>query len=732
MRASLFKENAIPGKRFHPVLLGIAGGFIFWGMYVLFISRIPSNFYEARDDAVITLSHAKNLVEYGTIGINPAGERIEGFSSPVQFILYWIAYEIYPFSYREFLTLQVITFIFLLGFFFILFFKEKTLWALFFTMWSGFLLFSSLKFTEWTGSGMENSITSFFFLLSLYVLFEMYKKGKIYLSASFILFLSSITRAESIYFIFPLLIVFVGIWKAKFKNIRKPLIFSGLVLLFWLIFKGLEFLYFGSFFPNTAEAQSINLVLRLKELFLLDPNLLNTSAHLGWEILKEFKFILILLVLPFLLLARKEKEGFFLLASVGLLSLLSFLHPFLFGPARLDRVRTNTQIAPLIVLLFSFVLFSLKGKARLWIPLLFFLSLYPIFRTHRKPVCLCCSTERFERLRTEVLKEALREKIPRPTLANVDLGAISWHKDFNILDLGKLGSPVISRLKNPVVLKDYIFEFAAPDFIALQDWWSCFYHYIFTDSRFQEMYEPKRARRNSWFFFNCRNYLAPKTGLWIRKDIKRDSLSKERKFLDKLTGSNLNLRIITEELRKCKKYRGKVISCEYVTRNVYRFLPEFVKQGKHKALLSIFKTTKTSEYDLALLNSRNTGNWYKKIIEFLYAYEIKKIAKPQNLWVKSKFNVYIKGNKLMLISKNCHHLKKRGKFLVEIKPCEGVYVKNKRMDFSWGNRGFKVENKCIILVQLPTAKFSSMRIIQENEEGKKFWAIRLHSKKCFR
>jgi hypothetical protein len=56
---------------------------------ILFLGtrNIPKNFYRIRDDGLITLSHAKNLIDYGFIGVNPSGERVEGYSAPVQFIL---------------------------------------------------------------------------------------------------------------------------------------------------------------------------------------------------------------------------------------------------------------------------------------------------------------------------------------------------------------------------------------------------------------------------------------------------------------------------------------------------------------------------------------------------------------------------------------------------------------------------------------------------------------------
>lgn len=50
------------------------------------LGSVDESWWIARDDAVITFSHARNLVEAGSIGVSH-GDRVEGFSSPVQFLL---------------------------------------------------------------------------------------------------------------------------------------------------------------------------------------------------------------------------------------------------------------------------------------------------------------------------------------------------------------------------------------------------------------------------------------------------------------------------------------------------------------------------------------------------------------------------------------------------------------------------------------------------------------------
>ena len=73
-------------------LLSLSGGLIFVVFFYWAYSNIDSSLYQVRDDGVITMSHAKNLVDYGFIGVSPSGGRVEGYSAPVQFFVYAAAY----------------------------------------------------------------------------------------------------------------------------------------------------------------------------------------------------------------------------------------------------------------------------------------------------------------------------------------------------------------------------------------------------------------------------------------------------------------------------------------------------------------------------------------------------------------------------------------------------------------------------------------------------------------
>ncbi len=53
--------------------------------------------------------------------------------------------------------------------------------------------------------------------------------------------------------------------------------------------------------------------------------------------------------------------------------------------------------------------------------------------------------------------------IHRARVVNPDPGAMPWYKDFNILDLGMLGSPVLAQLSRMPVVADHILGFVRHD-----------------------------------------------------------------------------------------------------------------------------------------------------------------------------------------------------------------------------------------------------------------------------
>lgn len=100
---------------FANLLIIAAGVVVFSLVFRRHLEEVPASNYEVRDDAVITLSHARNLIDYGFIGVSPSGERVEGFSAPLQFWVAALAYASDGVDYRTFCRWQTTIGTLLLG-----------------------------------------------------------------------------------------------------------------------------------------------------------------------------------------------------------------------------------------------------------------------------------------------------------------------------------------------------------------------------------------------------------------------------------------------------------------------------------------------------------------------------------------------------------------------------------------------------------------------------------------
>ena len=238
--------------------LCLIGGLIFLAAFYWRYWGIDNRLYHARDDGVITMSHAKNWVEYGFIGVNPSGDRVEGYSAPAQFFIYALAYAATGIGYNLFAHIQTVVSTFMLGALFILFFRHSWVYAIISTSLSALLLSYYTPFLLWHGSGMENAITHVLFLATVFILFHFASTGRITYGLSVIVFLAAISRIESIYYVAPLLAVFSIYWLIVSKTPRG-VYFSLIVLGLWILFNLWRYVYFGDLYSNISYAQGITL-----------------------------------------------------------------------------------------------------------------------------------------------------------------------------------------------------------------------------------------------------------------------------------------------------------------------------------------------------------------------------------------------------------------------------------------------------------------------------------------
>lgn len=603
-------RDCLKGQSF---LTSLLGGLLFVLVFHWAYSGIPRDFYQVRDDGVITMSHGRNLVDYGFIGVNPSGGRVEGYSAPTQLFLYAAAYAATGIGYAAYSEAQTLAATFLLGALLPLFFRERKLLAFALAGGGAAVFLTYMRpFLLWHGSGMENAVTHVLVLTTLLILFSSIRRRRLNYWLALPIFLASISRIEGIYYIGPLLVGFGGFWFVAFKDLRGVR-FSLIVLGLWVLFQLWRYLYFGDLLPNTAYAQHVSVVDNLRLLLSLDWGNLLERIFLENEILDFHGGKVLSLVMVALLMLSRRRETVLLVLLMGISLLVAAFSEPVFGPARLDRVRTTTHLAVVSALGITFLFYFLMLHRRTyWVALVAVGAL--IFGTHLTdpyPVG-GQGAEEFGFVRRSGI-----ENLFRPTIAYPDLGTISWHKKFNIIDIGMLGSPLMAKLSPPFRM-DWFFDYAAPDVISMHHGWSCRYATeILSDPRFTEHYTPVEAYVSSWTKQHCHANPESLTGVWVRTAVLDSSQSAERRLIDRMKIA-LSIRDLREEMKQCRSLTaGWKHDCVYVARTAWRFLPEFRNLGTVDELEEIFIGSFTAPFDLFLVTGYRDGQAYRAAARFI-------------------------------------------------------------------------------------------------------------------
>ncbi len=575
----------------------------------------PEDFF-ARDDGVITMSHARNFVDHGFIGVSPSGERVLGFSAPLQFIIYTIVYfitRINPFVYTIF---QTVICTFFLGYIFSKFFKDAK-FGLIYSVVCAFSLTRIFTFLGWHASGMENALVHVFFIWVVYILYNFVKKNKINYYYSIVIFLATIVRFDSIYHIAPLLIIFSIYWVIRNKNI-KALKFSLLVGAVWVLFMLSNYLYFGSILPHTAAEQNIDVGVNIKKILSLDFNYLKSSWVLIVNIIKKTGLLLVPVFLILTVLFDKKpikKETRFIYIICFSLFVTGALNPLIFGMTRIDPARTVTFLSVIVMLFVCFVIKEMNFRKviphTIIVSILVCIAMglyslaFPVYY-------LGYSTSMFETTRNTFLSAAEENDIHRATVSNPDLGIVSWYKQFNIVDLGGLGSPLITYIKADERMILFYFDYMAPDLVEVHGHWSKRYSFLLNSDLFKQLYMP--ITEVSYYKDNPKQ----PEGIWIRKDMMISSMSNERLFYDKLK-NNLSLENIEQEFKLLQESDSK--NSAYISRTIYKFIPELKAQKLFNGTIDIFENYNASEFDNYLLNSSKKAAAWKPIAKLFNDYE---------------------------------------------------------------------------------------------------------------
>jgi hypothetical protein len=594
------------------LLVGIASGLLFVAIFRSY-SPLLKDAYAYRDDAVITLSHARNLVEFGSIGVDASGARVEGFSTPVQFWVFALAYALTHCGFVAFLDWQVVVCTFLLGFSIVQLFGARWRTGLLLSAAVALALTQAVRFFGWHHSGMENPYTHALFIATLACIVHSIETGSVRAWMLCCAWLASLARLESMLHIFPLLLIWAAVYYSQHRSARA-LQGAALVVGAFAAYHLWRYAYFGDLQPNTAVAEQIDVTGRLRTLWIDPAESRGGLLGLLKQIVGEHRAYLAGLSIPLLALAPRSTSNGVLVWMLTSLFATALLHPVLFGAARLDPVRTTSHLALIPPLLVLTQWGRIRRASLRWVSFAV-VGLCALVYSRLEPPSdhwFCCPIRQAERIADMCVAHAAHEVLPAPSLASPDLGKESFSKRLLMFDLGLLGSPPLAALRgDPSALANYVFELAAPDFIELHGAWACQYKYLQHDKRYDARYAlvPKAERLK--LEVGCGGSRA---GVWFRKDVARASQTPERQLIDALA-KNLDVRRIAQELGRCRRQPGR-LACVYVTRTAYRFIPKFVRAGNLDQVVGLFRNSPSAVYDISVLTARSHGGWYRQVVNF--------------------------------------------------------------------------------------------------------------------
>jgi len=529
---------------------------------------------------------------------------------------------------------------------------------------------------------------------------------------------ASLSRLDGIYHIFPVLLCFALYWYFVEKKWQGFYLLAYFVLL-WLAYQGWRYYYFGSLASNTLLAQQLNVGGRLEAIFTLQRWYFIDALQLSKVIWTNHAGILFWLIVPLAFLARWQRTTALLFALSICLVLTASFNPFLFGETRLDPTRSTTQMAFFVLVAFFCIV---QNCSKRWLAIAATVLILPLLIWMRTaPYYICCGVASFSTIGDEARVIAQQQGLERPSFANPDLGIMSWNKEFNLLDLGMLGSSMFAKVRQGPILADYFFDFAAPDLIETHETWSCHYwHTLFSDPRFEQRYRP--IRQSVVRYGSCQDTLLPK-GIWVRRDVERGADTAERRLIDDLK-KNLSTERLAQELGRCQQTHSQAADCTYVARAAYRYLPEFKKQGSLQAPTKIFDQSQSRPFDQFLLTGYANAQAYQAALDWLAQRYLNKNSGKFTM-SSNGFKIGVDGHFLMIAKSDCKQADLKQPFLIRYK--EGSLKAQESFDFL--QKGFVIGSTCIASIPVGPEKIQSIESIGQwvPKNGSILWKVNFES-----
>lgn len=608
------------------------------GLAYLRLASVDSRWWLARDDAVITFSHARNLVRFGSIGVSP-GDRVEGFSSPIQFLLSSAVLFVRDLGFGE-LSLVIIgfcvagtgaaTFVF-----FSWVANRASLPSRQALVVSGL---SSLVFLlgvvswwttfGWVAAGMENA-PALFLMVAVAAAFPLLRRsGPWPVVPSILLGLLATARVEFAALAAPLLVVFLlevvastrqsgelptpvdASWRRLLQ--RRVLIGVGPAVALIGAVHLARRVYFGAWLPNTAVVQ--DRFSGVRQLLVLA--LLSVAAC-----------VFVSLIYRREMRRRRNAPRTTTALLLGLL-FIPVAQYVVMGPARLDRYRVLSLALPVLLLWLGVVVIGSMSSTTLlasrvansvtsalrastaWVAL-FTVALAGLALDPPRVLDYEVAGYGEIQVAAQQFRDERLSASSLPIVANPDLGKLSFQKEALMVDLGLLGDPLLARLwkTDRSLAVDYITDISMPDVLELQGYWSCEYRELLQSDAFQSAYGPTDER---WLeagavegWRDC-----PFGGRYI---IWERTASAEYSLDRRLATDPEPTMLIAQALAACASEGTDPLRCQPVRRAVQRSIVSLQRADHWDAAVDAFAASPTAALDEELLRRRS--GWWERAAE---------------------------------------------------------------------------------------------------------------------
>jgi hypothetical protein len=453
------------------------------------------------DDAAISFSYARNFAQgYGLGALYPGAARVEGYSNLLWVIL--LAAGTYL-GFDTVLVSKILGLTFSLGVVTLLYFALvrylRQRWLLIGLV----LLPISLTFTFWSVSGLENALYAFLITLSVLLLIKEEEAPTcLPVGSALSLVLVGMTRPEGLLYALAGLAYKVVQWLLNWKiqderplRFRNLLIWCGVFLVGYGLFKAWHWWYFAAWWPNPIYAKAGWYGTDLARIWF-DPG--------GWVYLRGyFRTYGATWIIPLLLfgglVSLRGPQKIFLIFSLAALALplytpdwminYRFVYPFL--PFEIALViLAGDQLLTWLVDKQNRTLWKRAGAALLLAWFAFGVARFTWANLRLSQRQLSCSyqTPMAETLCTdgkmywsmgevdqkyqELSRFARQIGLQDGLFMIPDIGATSYLQNLRILDLAGLADYHLARIRESPLMKQYIFQEQRPDFILTHGAWT--------------------------------------------------------------------------------------------------------------------------------------------------------------------------------------------------------------------------------------------------------------------